>query len=97
MFEWLRRRRLSEHAQRKLVMTLARSEELLIETHVQNVLDVVAAVGDELELDRVIDVYLEAMEPGEVRSALIVRRVLARITWSEDDTVVIDVDDDDDD
>jgi hypothetical protein len=81
MFEWLRRRQLSDRAQSRLAMTLARSEELLIETHVQNVFDVMAAVGDELPLDRVLDVYLEAMEPGEVRSTLIARRVLARMKF----------------
>jgi hypothetical protein len=99
MFEWLRRRRLSDRAQQRLVMTLARSEEMLIETHVENVFEILAAVGEELPLDRALDVYLEAMDPGEVRSALIVRRVLARISWSEDDshTPEIDLIDEEDD
>jgi hypothetical protein len=84
MFEWLRRRQLSDRAQRRLVMALARSEELLLETHVQNVFEVMDAVGDELPLNRVLDVYIDAMEPGDVRSTLIARRVLARMRLSEE-------------
>jgi hypothetical protein len=79
VFDWLRRRRLSDDARRRLVIALARAEETIIETHVRNVLDVVAAVGDELALDRILDVYLEALEPDDTRATLIARRVLARL------------------
>jgi hypothetical protein len=83
VFGWFRRRRLNDDARRRLVIALARAEDELIETHVQNALDVITAVGDALPLDKVLDVYLEAMEPGATRSTLIARRVLASLEDSD--------------
>jgi hypothetical protein len=83
VFGWLRRRRLTDDVRRRLVIALARAEDELIETHVQNALDVVTAVGDALPLDRVLEVYLEAMEPGDTRATLIARRVLASLEDSD--------------
>jgi len=79
VFGWLRRRRLSEKTRRKLLVALARADEALIETHVQNALDVIKAVGDEVPLERALDLYLDALEPNETRAAIVARRVLARI------------------
>jgi DNA-binding MarR family transcriptional regulator len=79
IFGWLRRRRLSNDARRRLVIALAKAEEALIETHVRNALDVLAAVRDEVPLDRVLDVYLEALEPHEPRASIVARRVLSRM------------------
>lgn len=87
MFDWLKRRKMSEDTRRRLLVALAKSEEALVDTHVRNALDVIAAIGDELPLDRVLELYLEALEPGEGRSEMIARRVLSRLEAEDDDEV----------
>ena len=79
VLDFFRRRRLSDEGQKRLVVALARAEETLIETHVENALDVIEAVGDEMPLDRVLEVYLEALEENDQRSEIIARRVLSRL------------------
>jgi hypothetical protein len=79
VWDWLKRRKLSEDARRRLLVSLAKAEEAVIETHVRSALDVIATVGEELPLDRVLELYLEALEPGDGRSEIIARRVLARL------------------
>jgi hypothetical protein len=69
---------LSEAGRRRLAIALARAEETVVDVHVRNVLDVFAAVGDEMPLAHVVDVYLDAMDPPEPRASIIARRVLAR-------------------
>ena len=54
VFDWLKRRRLSEDTRRRLLVSLAKAEESVVDTHVRNVLDVVASIGGELPLDRVL-------------------------------------------
>jgi hypothetical protein len=85
VFDWLKRRRLSEDTRRRLLVSLAKAEEAVVDTHVRNVLDVVAAVGGELPLDRVLELYVDAMDVGNGRSEIIARRVLSRLEGSEDD------------
>ena len=84
MLNWLKRRKLSDDGRRRLLVALAKAEEAVIETHVQNAMDVIATVGAEMPLDRVLELYLEALEPGAARAELIARRVLSRLE-SEDD------------
>lgn len=79
MFRWMRRRRLSDAGRRRLLIALARAEENLVETHVRNVLRVHEAVGEEMTLDRTLELYLEALEPGEPHASIVARRVLARV------------------
>jgi hypothetical protein len=79
VLDFFRRRRLSDEGQKRLVVALARAEETLIETHVENALDVIEAVGDEMPLDRVLELYLEALEENDQRSEIIARRVLSRL------------------
>lgn len=79
MFRWIRRRRLSEGGRRRLLIALARAEETLVETHVENVLRIHEAVGDELPLDRAADIYLEAIDPGEPHASIVLQRVMARV------------------
>ncbi len=86
MFDWLKRRRLSEDARRRLLVSLAKSEESVVDAHVRNVLDVVASVGGELPLDRVLELYLEAMDVGGGRSEIIARRVLSRLEGSSEES-----------
>jgi hypothetical protein len=79
LFRWLRRRRLSEAARRRLMIALARAEEDLVETHVRNALDIYETIGGEMPLDRALELYLEAMDPGEPHASIVARRVLARL------------------
>jgi hypothetical protein len=78
VLRWFRRRRLSEAGRRRLVIALARAEEKLVQTHVSNVLDVYEAVGEDLPLGFVLDLYLDALDPGEPSASIVARRVLAR-------------------
>jgi hypothetical protein len=78
----MRRRRLSDAGRRRLLIALARAEETLVETHVRNVLRIQDAVGDELPLDRAADLYLEAVDPGEPHTSIVMQRVLARVDGS---------------
>jgi hypothetical protein len=79
VFDFFRRRKLSDESQKRLVLALARAEETIIDTHVENALDVIEAVGDELPLDRVLEVYLEALEANPQRAEIIARRVLSKL------------------
>lgn len=79
MFNWLRRRRLSVDARKKLLIVAARSEEAVIETHVSNLLDLLRTVGDEIDLDRGIELYVEMMSLEEGRAVTVTNRLLARL------------------
>ena len=84
-FDWFKRRQMSEAGQRRLLVSLAKAEEAIVDTHVRNALEVIAAVGDELPLDRVLELYLDALEPGNGRAEIIAHRVLARLEGRDDD------------
>lgn len=79
VFDFLRRKKISDEGQKRLVLALARAEETIIDTHVDSALDVIEAVGDELPLDRVLEVYLEALEANPQRAEIIARRVLSKL------------------
>jgi hypothetical protein len=79
VLDFFKRKKLSEEGQQRLVVALARAEEALIDTHVQNALDVIEAVGDELPLDRVLEDYLEAAEANPQRAEIVARRVLSKL------------------
>ena len=78
MLDWLRRRRLSAEAKRKLLIVAARSEEAVIETHVANVLDMMEIVGAEIDIDRALELYGEMLPMDEHVSATVANRVIAR-------------------
>jgi hypothetical protein len=78
MFDWLRRRRLSNEAKRKLLIVAARSEEAVIETHVQNVLDMLDMLGGEVDVDRALELYGEMLPMDEHVAATVTNRVIAR-------------------
>ncbi len=78
MFDWLRRRRLSAEAKRKLLIVAARSEEAIVETHVANILDLVDALAGEVDVDRALELYAELIPLDEHISAMATNRVLAR-------------------
>ena len=79
MFGWLKRRRLSDRTQRRLRIALARAEEDLMDTQVQNILDVYEAVAGELSLADVMEAYFDAVEENERRPEIVARRVLATL------------------
>ena len=74
---------MDEGAQRRMLIALARAEEELVETHVQNALEVVEAVGPSLPISRVLELYLEALEPDEARATIVAKRALARLEREE--------------
>ena len=78
VFDWLRRRRLSNEAKRKLLIVAARSEEAIIETHVANVLDLLEYMGGEIDVDRAIELYGEMLPMDEHVAATVANRVIAR-------------------
>ena len=78
MFDWLRRRKLSTEAKRKLLIAAARAEEALVETHVRNVLELVHMLGDEVDVDRGLELYMEMLPMDEHIAATVTNRVLAR-------------------
>ncbi|MEX0907322.1 MAG: hypothetical protein WD054_03245 [Gemmatimonadota bacterium] len=79
VFGWLKRRRLSPRAERRLMIALARSEEELVRTHVQNALDVITAVAGEMRTNRALELYLDELELDEPQSTIVGQRVLARL------------------
>ncbi|MBV9774598.1 MAG: hypothetical protein JO040_11645 [Gemmatimonadetes bacterium] len=89
MFNWLLRKRLSGEAKRKLMIAAARSEEAIIETHVANALDLLEDLGDEVDLDRGIELYLEMMAPPDPVAAIVANRVMARTETSIPRGVVV--------
>ena len=78
MLDWLRRRRLSAEAKRKLLIVAARSEEAVIETHVSNVLDMLEMLGGEVDIDRGLELYGEMLPMDEHVAATVANRVIAR-------------------
>lgn len=79
MLRWLKRRRLSDAARRKLTIAMARAEEELIETHVENMLDLHRGLENDLPISELLDLYLEEYEPSDQRAEIVARRVLAQL------------------
>ena len=79
MLDWLKKRRLSDRARKKLMIAMARAEEELIETHVSNILDVADALSDEVEVDRAAELYLDRIELNENLAGAVTNRLLARL------------------
>lgn len=79
MFNWIRRRRLSGDTRKRLLLVAARAEEAIVETHVNNLLDLLETLDDEIELDRAIDIYAEMVSLEESRAPTVTNRLLARL------------------
>ncbi len=79
MFGWMKKRKLSGRAQRRLMIALARAEEEILETHVANALAIMDALEGEMSMGHALELYLEAMDLGEVRETIVAKRVLARL------------------
>lgn len=78
MFNWLRGRRLSKEARKKLLVMQARAEEAIIETHVENVMELVDLLQGEVDAERALEEYQELMPMDDVIAAAVTNRVLAR-------------------
>jgi hypothetical protein len=85
VLNFFKRQKLSGEGEKRLVVALARAEESIVEAHVGCALDVIEAVGDELPLDRVLELYLDALEDNPRRAEIIARRVLTRLNYPEAD------------
>ena len=85
VLDFFKRRKLSGEGEQRMVVALARAEEAIIEAHVENALDVIAAVGEELPMDRVLELYLDALEDNPRRAEIIARRVLTSLNYDEAD------------
>jgi hypothetical protein len=79
MFNWIRRRRLSGDTRKRLLLVAARAEEAIVETHVNNLLDLLETLDDEIELDRAIEIYAEMVSLEESRAPTVTNRLLARL------------------
>lgn len=79
MFNWLRRRRLSAGARKRMLLVAARAEEAIVETHVANLIDLLETLGDEVDFDRGIELYTEMMSLDETLAATVTNRLLARL------------------
>lgn len=78
MLNWLRGRRLSKEARKKLLVMQARAEEAIIETHVENVMELVDLLDGEVDAERALEEYGEMLPMDEVIAAAVANRVLAR-------------------
>jgi hypothetical protein len=79
MFNWLRRRRLSAAAQKKLMILHARAEESVITTHVSNILELLETLEDEVDLERGLEIYMEMMSLDDATAATVTTRLLAQL------------------
>lgn len=79
MLGWLRKRRLSPASERRLMVALARAEEEVVRTHVQNALDVMESVAGEMSSGRALKLYLDELEVDEPQATIVVQRVRARL------------------
>lgn len=85
VLEFFKRKRLSEEAEKRLLVALARAEDAIVEAHIECALDVIEAVGDEMPIDRVLEVYLDALEENPQRAEIVARRVLSRLNYASED------------
>jgi hypothetical protein len=81
VLDFFKRRKLSDEGEKRLVVALARAEESIIEAHVECALDVIEAVGEEMPIDRVLELYLDALEDNPQRAEIVARRVLSRLNY----------------
>ena len=81
MLKWLkgRLRGMSPAAERRLLISLARAEEELVRTHVQNAVDVIAAVSADMSLPRALELYLDELDVDEPQATIIAQRVLSQL------------------
>ena len=80
VLSWLKgRRRVSDAADRRLLIALAGGEEEIVRTQVQNALDVIEAVAGEMTMGRALELYLDELDLDEPQATIVAQRVLARL------------------
>jgi hypothetical protein len=75
----MRRQRRAEEVERITMLSLARAEENLIRTHVENAIGFVALLQDNLSLDRAVQQYLAAVRLAGGRAQAVFQRTMARL------------------
>jgi hypothetical protein len=73
------RQRRNDEFERITMLSLARAEERVIETHVENAIGFVALLGEELPLDRCVQQYLGAVGLAGGRAQSVFQRTMARL------------------
>lgn len=74
-----RRQRRSEEMERITMLALARAEEHVIETHVENAIGFVALLDGRVSLDRAVQQYLGAIRLAGGRAQTVFQRAMARL------------------
>jgi len=77
VIDFFRRRKLTDDMKRRLLVGLARSQEALIDTHVQNVFDLIDDL-EELPIEKVLEIYLDELDLDDTQATRIARKVLTR-------------------
>lgn len=75
----IRRQRRSDEAERISLLALARAEENVINTHVENAIGFVALLQDQMPLDRSVQQYLLAVNLSGSRAQTVFQRTMARL------------------
>lgn len=75
----MRRQRRNEEMERIVLLALARAEEHLIRTHVENAIGFVALLQEHLPLDRSVQQYLGAVGLAGGRAQTVFQRTMARL------------------
>jgi hypothetical protein len=75
----IRRQRRNDEAERITLLALARSEEHVISTHVENAIGFVALLQDQMPLDRSVQHYLAAIGLSGSRAQTVFQRTMAKL------------------
>ena len=74
----LRRQKRNEEIERITQLALARAEEYVIRTHIENAIGFVALL-EPLPFERAIEIYLEAVDVSGARAQAVFQRTMARL------------------
>jgi hypothetical protein len=75
----MRRQRRNEEMERTIQLALARAEEAIIRTHVENAIGFVALLEDQIPLDRAVQQYLGAVGLAGGRAQTVYQRTMAKL------------------
>jgi hypothetical protein len=75
----IRRQRRNEEAERITQLALARAEEYVIRTHVENAIGFVALLQDQMPLDRAVQQYLASIGLTGSRAQTVFQRTMAKL------------------
>lgn len=62
-----------------MLLLSARAEDAIVETHANNLLDLLHTLGEEVDLDRGIELYAEMVSLDESIAGAVTNRVLTRL------------------